>query len=269
LPILLAAALVALAFGYAASAHVRARALVSRLRQQAQPVHELRGVLTALRLGVALIERSAAGAADRLGGLRAQLERAQLAVTELDSFRLGSLERDAPGTRLDLGRLVLERAGAWSQLAPAYGALLEARWEAGSAIVLGRRESLGRAIDNLIANALEHAGGRVSIEGERCGDEVRVVIADRGPGLRRPLAKLNQQSSNVQRGHGLAIALDAIEAHGGRLVARRGLPRSAMLMYLPLADPCGDVEASAPSSGAGRLATGNRGRAGGAKVRAA
>ena len=42
--------------------------------------------------------------------------------------------------------------------------------------------ALASALDNLVANALEHGGGRILVEGERSGNVVRVLISDGGSG---------------------------------------------------------------------------------------
>ena len=124
----------------------------------------------------------------------------------------------------------------WAQLAPAYGASIRIDWRAGSAPVLGDRGRLTRAIDNLICNALEHGGGRVSIEAERLSGRVRVTVRDQGPGIGVEIADRPDAHWGAIRGHGLAIAREAILDHGGTLVARSGLLGGRLIVDLPLAD---------------------------------
>jgi signal transduction histidine kinase len=103
--------------------------------------------------------------------------------------------------------------------------------------VVGEAARLTQALDNLIANALEHGGGRVLLEGERQGDSVRVKISDGGPGLRQPPLGLSRRRPRSGRGHGLAIATDVVEAHGGKLVAGLGRHGPAIVVELPRERP--------------------------------
>jgi signal transduction histidine kinase len=220
-----------------------ARRLVMRLRSLTRPAHELRGALTALQLGLDPADRRnrcTPGFVLRSEGLRAQLERATFALAELDRRRQGKEvaangaavdQREAES--LDLATIVLRTAGAWSQLAPGYGARLDLDWRAGPVPIDGHAASLRQALDNLIANALEHGGGRVLVEGERLGARARVTISDGGPGPRLH-AKSTGASWHSPRGHGLAIASEAIEAHGGSLMSGVGGNGAALVLELPV-----------------------------------
>jgi signal transduction histidine kinase len=227
------------------AAMLRARVVERRLHGQSHPLHELRGALSALGLGLLLVERSVPPFARNGGGegndfidaLRGQLDRAQSAAQEVDALRIG-VEGVDPGERkrLELAEVVPARVRMWAQLAPAYGASIRIDWRAGSAPVLGDRERLTRAIDNLICNALEHGGGRVSIEGERLSGRVRVTVRDQGPGIGAEIADRSDAHWSSPRGHGLAIAREAILDHDGTLVARGGLLGGQLIVHLPLAD---------------------------------
>jgi signal transduction histidine kinase len=95
-----------------------------------------------------------------------------------------------------------------------------------STIVHADKERLLQMMDNLVGNALKFTprGGLVSIG--RCvdGDEVRVSVADTGPGIseeqRARLFDRFWQAAGADRrglGLGLHIAKAIAEAHGGRL----------------------------------------------------
>jgi two-component system OmpR family sensor kinase len=217
---------------------LRARRLERRLRSLAPPLHELRGAMSALGLGLALIERDPLlrrhGA--RFDALRAQLGRAGAAIDELDRARGTRVadEADQPPQLLDLASLLGRRARTWSQLAPAYGARLRLSWRAGSVALLGDRSRLEQAIDNLIANALEHGGSQVVVEGVRRGATVRISIWDSGAGLCRPSDGISAASAGSTRGHGLGIVRAAIEWHGGRLSFVRRDGGAAVDVLLPV-----------------------------------
>jgi signal transduction histidine kinase len=166
--------------------------------------------------------------------LRAQLGRAGEAIEELDRARGATTEAENTMQLLDLASLVGRRARAWSHLAPAYGSRLRLSWRAGPVALLGSRSRIEKAVDNLIANALEHGGGEVVVEAVRCGTAVRISIWDSGTGLDRPPNELLARAPTSTRGHGLAIARSAIEWHGGRLSAVRRAGGTAVDIQLPI-----------------------------------
>jgi two-component system sensor histidine kinase TctE len=226
-----------LAIGSVCGIALRARRLERRRGSLTRPLHELRGAMSALGLGLALIERepSLRRLGARFDALRAQLDRAGAAIDDLDRARGAGATNAAeqPRQPVDLASLVMRRARAWSQLAPAYGAQLRLSWRAGAVALLGDRLRLEQALDNLIANALEHGGRRVLVEGIRCGAVVRISIWDSGTGIGRAPEEVAEAPARSLRGHGLAIARAAIEWHGGQLSAIRRDGGAAVAIQLP------------------------------------
>jgi signal transduction histidine kinase len=215
----------------------RARWLKSRLERTARPMHELRGAITNLNLALSALERTLPFAQRRrfrIDALRSQLDRACLAVSDLDAG-LREAARDAAEShdQLDLGAVVRRSTRAWEQLASSFGGRLDARWNAGAVRVFGSEGRLSQALDNLIGNALEHGGGRVVVHGERHADRVRITIVDEGQGLTCEPTELPESSPGSARGHGLAIARDVIERHGGTLAGGRSGDRPALVIELP------------------------------------
>lgn len=101
-----------------------------------------------------------------------------------------------------------------------------------AAIVPGRRLALKRAFGNLIGNAVKF-GSRAHTRIEDGANQVRVTIADNGPGISlkdrprvlQPFVRL-EPSRNTETGGfglGLAIADTVIRGHGGRLELDNGL----------------------------------------------
>ena len=104
---------------------------------------------------------------------------------------------------------------------------------------------LGRALANLLENALRHAGGHpVSVRARDIGNRIFIRIVDRGPGV--PPAQLERifepffRSGTDQTGHrgsglGLAIARGFVEVNGGRVWAE-SLPGqgTSFVVELPL-----------------------------------
>jgi signal transduction histidine kinase len=221
---------------------------VSSALAAAHPMHELRGALAALDLGLSLVERGQE-VAQCSDGLRVQLDRALEALEEIDALRNGEpRRRDA--ALVDLTAIIGARAVAWSQLAPAYGAAVRFRWRAGRVCLRGDLTDLLQALDNLIGNALEHGGGRVLVDGERRGSRVRITISDGGAGLRVSPKELVEAPESSARGHGLAIARNAVESLGGTISASVSSGSAAVVVELPLELP---VEAQ-PARAASRAA---------------
>jgi two-component system osmolarity sensor histidine kinase EnvZ len=89
-----------------------------------------------------------------------------------------------------------------------------------------RPKAVSRAVINLIDNAWKYGGGAVSLTANAIDDEIRIEVADRGPGipesemerLKRPFTRLEVARTDVTgTGLGLAIVDRIARLHGGRL----------------------------------------------------
>jgi len=118
--------------------------------------------------------------------------------------------------------------------------------------VLGDRDELIRALENLVENALKYgaAGKRVDIALARgqtrsAASEARVSVRDYGPGIApEHLPRLTERfyrvdvaDSRAQGGTGLGLALvkHVLNRHGGRLTIESILGAgAAFTMHLPL-----------------------------------
>jgi signal transduction histidine kinase len=82
---------------------------------------------------------------------------------------------------------------------------------------------LGRALDNMIINALQHTptGGEIAISMTRIEDTLRIVVADTGSGVatsvRDNLFEPFASGRPDGTGLGLAIAREIAGAHGGSI----------------------------------------------------
>jgi len=72
--------------------------------------------------------------------------------------------------------------------------------------------ALGAALDNLVANSLDHGSGPVSVRAFTSAGDARVEVRDGGP--RRPGTPA---LADPRRGHGLGVAADAAASLGGAL----------------------------------------------------
>ena len=205
------------------------RALGRWHRAMARASHELRGGLGAARLGLALAIPNGTLGPARLRSVELELDRAVLALEELDGRPAGwAFER------VDVPDLLAESVGAWQPVAALHGAELQLQWNGQRAVILGDRVRLAQATANLIANAIEHGGKAVEVLGARAGDVVKVQVLDDGPGLPKPVAELTRRRRESRgRGLGLRIASDIISGHGGRLSAAPSTGGATLMIELP------------------------------------
>jgi len=137
----------------------------------ARACHEIRGPLGAARLAVLLGARRGALTPAQLRALDLELERAGLALADLDRARTG--RRDPGwGMRQDvpIRDLLVDSVAAWQASAAMRGTQLALRWSGPETTVWAQRARLAQAIENLIANALEHGAGPVEVRGSCAGN---------------------------------------------------------------------------------------------------
>ncbi|MGI8865026.1 MAG: sensor histidine kinase [Solirubrobacteraceae bacterium] len=216
------------------------------LESVARVCHELRGPITAARLGLHLGTRGAELTEARIRALDLELARAAVALDDLaavgDHPRLaGPRGAETPlawtGRSVDLAGLLADSVEAAQSAAAVRGATLELTVAESPVLVRCDRVRLAQATGNLIANAIEHGGGRIEIRCRLEGDGVRVEVLDGGPGLPASVAALTRRPRGGRgaRGRGLAIAAAVAESHGGRLAAAPSERGARLVLELPLA----------------------------------
>jgi signal transduction histidine kinase len=106
--------------------------------------------------------------------------------------------------------------------------------------VTGDRDLLGRALGNLVSNALDALGGagRLTLRTARHGDGVRIDVEDTGPGLsdeqRTRLFTPYYTTKRGGTGLGLAIVQGIVSDHGGRVEVSSAPGRgTAFTLFLP------------------------------------
>jgi K+-sensing histidine kinase KdpD len=205
-----------------------------------EALHELRRPLQAIAL--------AAGAEGSTRLAATALERLERAVN-------GGSGPAARGTvRCD--SVLRSAVGRWRQRVALEGGSLELRWWAGEAVVVGDRDGLERALDNLIVNAIEHGGPTIVVEGRHREGRLCVSVADSGrrQARERPSGALafagrrrwpspGWLSGRRRRGHGLTVVRRVAAEHGGRFVLRHSARGALAVLELPLgrasAEPAG------------------------------
>jgi signal transduction histidine kinase len=203
---------------------LRLRAIA--LERMARVGHELRGPLTAARLGLQTGELSPA----RVRAIELELERAALALDDLQSVR-----RPWRGARFNIDELLADAVEASRAAAHSCGVELELSRIAGPAWAYGDRLRVAQAVRNLIANAIEHGDGTVQVRARGDGAGARIEVTDSGPGLPAPVAELARRPRGGRgaRGRGLAIASAIAAEHGGRLAAAPSERGARLVLELP------------------------------------
>ena len=220
-----------------ASMLVVRRSLGSRMEAVARACHELRGPLTAARLGLSFgervgraVARSPAGDRHRAGPGRAAPCRTWRTWGS-GGPRLRELERDRPARADD--RVAPRPRSGWPTRSTRR---VSWEWDGPLVTIWGDRLRLAQALGNLLANAIEHGGGHVHVRGA-VGDAVaRSRSPMTGRGLPAPVAELIRRPRRGRgaRGRGLAIASAIAEAHGGRVAAGPSSRGATVALELPL-----------------------------------
>jgi signal transduction histidine kinase len=202
------------------------RARTRRRRELAnRAMHELRRPLQALTLAWP----------QPLRGERDHLGLALSALGELDRSINGSPRPSAPRAELiDAYTLAADAVRRWQRPAIQRGREIDLRWRANGSTLVCDRDALARALDNLIANALEHGAGPIRVDGSVREGRLRLSVADGGEDG-SPLAIPSLRSRSVRRGHGLRIVAEIAADHGGRFAACAHGRGAQAVIEIPLA----------------------------------
>ena len=207
-------------------------------------MHELRRPLQSLFLAVQLGPgRSGPALPSSLALVNAALADLDRAINREGAARLAAARSAdiATGTT-DASCLALARAATarWGPRAEVAGGSVELRWRAGSDFRVAAPERVGQALDNLIDNAIEHGGGRVTIDVSRSERGVRLAVCDRGAGpeaeARTPASVLARLTGRRRHGHGLEVVREVATALGGRFILRPSPWGTRAVLEVPVAD---------------------------------
>jgi two-component system OmpR family sensor kinase len=199
-----------------------------RLRRfVADASHELRTPLAAVRAYAELFGRGAASRPEDLErsmtGITREAERMSLLVDDL--LLLARLDEGRPLERepVDLAELVAVAVDAAKAVEPDRPISIELE----PAAIVGDRDRLRQALDNLLANVRAHTPPLtpVSVELRRVNGVARLAVADHGPGLTEEQAariferfyRADSSRSRASGGVGLGLSIVAavVEAQGG------------------------------------------------------
>jgi two-component system, OmpR family, sensor kinase len=197
--------------------------------------HELRSPLARLQAAIGLARQNPQKRDASLDRIELEAQRVDALVEQLLTLsRLDAQVGEASDARLehiDLVDLVAAIAEDARFEAEAHGRSVSFS-SAGEAVSSVRAELLHRAVENVIRNAVKYTepGTAVDVRAEvdAAGPQFVVRVVDRGPGV--PVDELEAIFEPFYRGRtgtpargfglGLAISRRAVEAHGGRVIAR-------------------------------------------------
>jgi two-component system sensor histidine kinase CpxA len=227
----------------------RIETLLKSERRLLQDVsHELRSPLARLEFAVELA-RTSPDQGRSLDRIKKEIDRLSTLVSEL--LQVTRAEND-PDSRnlvaLDLREVVKAVRDDSMVEADARHVKLEISGEPKSLEIMGDRELLRRAIENIVRNAIRYAPEQssVNIQLSRSEDQAFIVVRDFGPGvpaesvphLFKPFfrAESDRNRSSGGVGLGLSIAERAVAAHEGKIRAINANPGLSVEITLPADD---------------------------------
>lgn len=137
--------------------------------------------------------------------------------------RLNSIEEIYDFNTISLSNILRDAATVAQGLAAAENKELLVNLPKGEIRITADGDKLIRAIVNVLDNCLRYAKTRVMLDCQPNGDEIRIAIADDGPGIPQKdlphVFKRFFKGAAGQVGLGLAIAASIVERHGGTITA--------------------------------------------------
>lgn len=210
--------------------------------------HDLKGPLSRMWLRIEMIDDSRFQE-----GMRQDVRDMQRMIDQFIGFVRGSDPASYQFNRIDLLPWMIEKIESWQSA----GSDVRLHTDVSQPIiVLADQTALGRLIDNLITNALNHGKEPVDISLSLAEPHVSITVSDHGPGITearraealRPFSRLDDARTRTGSvGLGLALAETIAKAHKGSLMLG-STPGQGLQVHieLPLAQQDDPTPVSAP-----------------------
>ena len=194
--------------------------------------HEMKTPLAAIKMSVDLLDDPRLGPLDEDQRELTQTVRQNAGrllrmvdeVLSLSASESGALRLDL--TQFDIRALLTRTIGEVRPLAADRSVRLTLQAPPDAYRIEGDEERIGKAVTNLLSNAIRYSplDGAIDVELVVVSGGVRVTVTDEGPGVRpgdreRIFGRYTRGTDDATEGTGLGLAIsrEAIEAHGGRL----------------------------------------------------
>jgi signal transduction histidine kinase len=209
--------------------------------------HDLRSPVSRLRSAAhAAAEASDPAEQEELFGsvIRQADSLMRILTTVLEISRSEALTGRKQFAWFDVGELAAELVEMYEPLVDERGATLIYDRPAWPVPLYGHRQLLAQAISNLLENAIRYgtSGGEIRVRVEPNERNIRVEVADRGPGIpadrrdeaRRRFGRLDTSRSDEGAGLGLALAESIAHLHNGHLTLEDNAPGLLTTLTLPV-----------------------------------
>jgi len=229
------------------------RLIMSERRLLGDISHEIRSPLARLKFAVKLARTSPDGNA-ALDRIERDVDRMTSLVADIVEINVAEGDSDIRGRPIRPVEIIREVVRDCAVEAEIRGCRIKFDWSFDGEI-LGNRELLRRAIENIVRNAIRYSPERstidISISADSCN--ANIVVRDYGPGVpEEMLARIFDPFFRVEEardatsggsGLGLSIAKRAVLVHHGTIAAENALPGLRVqiaipLVALPLASGC-------------------------------
>ena len=161
------------------------------------------------------------------------------AVSDLDREVNGG---PAPGRRSETvaARLMADACvRRWRSRAALSGATIALHWAGPDGLLSGDGVALASALENLIVNAIEHGGPRITVTGRSVGKRIRIEVLDDGVAARppgspsSPAQTVAGMRAKGRHGHGLEVVGRTAVDHCGKLETEFATKGSRATLILP------------------------------------
>jgi len=208
--------------------------LVDRERAfSADASHQLRTPLTGLRLQLeTALEQPPAEPAAVLRAALTQIDRLETTIDDLLALSRDSEGRNA---ELDTAAILEELEHRWHGPLAAQGRPLRVHVDDALPLVIASPAAVRQVLDVLVANAIEHGTGPVTVTARSTGGGAAIDVTDAGPGVatEHTDAVFARRTPGEDRGIGLALARSLAEAEGARLLLQCPGPSPTFSLVLP------------------------------------